>query len=262
MSLDRARAAVSWPAVVGLMTLLVVAVILFAVRVGAARAAAQPRPAEVVGSTPLTRTAQPSGFPTAGSGTASASSIPSASLPAGRGSAAPGPTVGLTARGVVVDVAGLVVRPGVRTLATGARVTDALAAAGGVRPGADLTRLNLARLLVDGEQLYVPAPGQEPPRLLVPGGGGPAGGTGGAVASGGTGVPGGSTGGQSPGVPVDLNLADLAALDGLPGVGPVLARRILDWRTAHGRFSTVDELGEVSGIGDKVLATLRPLVTV
>jgi len=81
------------------------------------------------------------------------------------------------------------------------------------------------------------------------------------MAGGGTGVAGGPTGGPRPGVPVDLNLADLSALDGLPGVGPVLAQRILDWRSAHGRFTSVDELGEVSGIGDKVLATLRPLVT-
>jgi len=260
MSLDRARAAVSWSAVVGVVALLVVAVTVFAVRVGAARAAAQPRPVEVVGTTQLTRTAQPFGVPTAGSGAASVSTIPATPLPSGKGSPAPAPTVGLTAGGVVVDIAGLVVRPGVRTLATGARVNDALAAAGGVRPGADLTRLNLARLLVDGEQLYVPAPGQEPPRLLLQGASGAAA-AGGAMAGGGTGVAGGPTGGPRPGVPVDLNLADLSALDGLPGVGPVLAQRILDWRSAHGRFTSVDELGEVSGIGDKVLATLRPLVT-
>ena len=61
--------------------------------------------------------------------------------------------------------------------------------------------------------------------------------------------------------PVSLNTADLAALDTLPGVGPVLAQRILDWRTAHGRFTSIDELGEVSGIGEKLLAQLRPLVT-
>ena len=65
-----------------------------------------------------------------------------------------------------------------------------------------------------------------------------------------------------PGAPVDLNTATLEQLDGLPGIGPVLAQRILDWRTAHGRFSVVDELGEVSGIGEATLADLRPLVTV
>ena len=64
-----------------------------------------------------------------------------------------------------------------------------------------------------------------------------------------------------PGTPVSLNTADLAALDTLPGVGPVLAQRILDWRTAHGRFTSIDELGEVSGIGEKLLAQLSPLVT-
>ena len=74
--------------------------------------------------------------------------------------------------------------------------------------------------------------------------------------------PGAGTSGPATAGPVDLNTADVGALDGLPGVGPVLAQRILDWRTTHGRFSSVDELGEVSGIGDKVLAALRPLVTV
>ena len=148
----------------------------------------------------------------------------------------------------------MVVRPGVRTLAAGARVTDALRAAGGPRPGADLARLNLARVLLDGEQLFVPAPGQDPPPLLGPV---VSGAPGGAVTG-----PGAGASGPAAAGPVDLNTADVGALDGLPGVGPVLAQRILDWRTAHGRFSSVDELGEVSGIGDKVLAALRPLVTV
>jgi competence protein ComEA len=71
-----------------------------------------------------------------------------------------------------------------------------------------------------------------------------------------------AAGGPSASGPVDLNTATLGALDGLPGIGPVLAQRILDWRTAHGRFSSVDELGEVSGIGEATLADLRPVVTV
>jgi competence protein ComEA len=71
----------------------------------------------------------------------------------------------------------------------------------------------------------------------------------------------GGASGRAPGAPVSLNTADLAALDTLPGVGPVLAQRILDWRAAHGRFASVDELGEVSGIGEKLLAQLGPLVT-
>lgn len=255
VSLDRARAAVSWPAAVGVVALLVVAIAVFAVRVGAARAAGQPRPADLTESTQLTRTATPTGFPPAG---AASSTTVGQHSPASSAST-PGDVVVATSTHVVVDVAGLVLRPGVRSLAGGARVTDALAAAGGPRPGADLTRLNLARVLVDGERLYVPAPGQEPPPLLgpvAPGGGGGAGSGGGGSGGGGAGSP--PTGASGP---VGLNTADLGALDGLPGVGPVLAQRILDWRTAHGRFSSVDELGEVSGIGDKVLATLRPLVT-
>ena len=115
-------------------------------------------------------------------------------------------------------------------------------------PGADLAALNLARLVIDGEQIRVPRPGEAP-----------------ASGSGVAGPPGsGGAGGGSPsgsGAPVSLNSADVAALDSLPGVGPVLAQRIIDWRTEHGRFTSVDELGEVSGIGDKLLAQLRPKVT-
>jgi competence protein ComEA len=133
----------------------------------------------------------------------------------------------------------------VRQLPLGSRVADAVDAAGGATAKADLSALNLARVLVDGEQVRVPAPGDP----VQPGS---------PAAPGGTG--GGRTGGSSGG-PVSLNTADLAALDTLPGVGPVLAQRIVDWRTAHGRFTSVDELGEVSGIGEKLLAQLGPLVT-
>ena len=131
----------------------------------------------------------------------------------------------------------------------GSRVQDAVEAAGGPTRKADLSRVNLARIVVDGEQVRVPAPGDPDPPV------GPV--TGGAATDG-SGV-GGSTSG-APG-PVSLNTADLTGLDTLPGVGPVLAQRIVDWRTQHGRFTTVDELGEVSGIGEKLLAQLSPLVT-
>src|SRR5207249_7940121 len=114
---------------------------------------------------------------------------------------------------------------------------DALAAAGGVVPGVDLSTLNLARQLSDGEQVLVGLPG------VVVGGG--AGAVGGAGAS-----------------PVDLNTATVDQLDGLPGVGPVLAQRIVDWRTAHGRFSSVDDLSQVGGIGPKKLGDIRPHVRV
>ena len=148
---------------------------------------------------------------------------------------------------LVVHVVGQVVRPGLVRLRPGARLADAIAAAGGAAPGADLAALNLARLVIDGEQIRVPRPGEVP----VSGSGVP-------------GPPGSGGGGGSPsgsGAPVSLNSADVAALDSLPGVGPVLAQRIMDWRTGHGRFTSVDELGEVSGIGDKLLAQLRPKVT-
>ena len=131
-------------------------------------------------------------------------------------------------------------------------MADAVEAAGGATAKADLSALNLARVLVDGEQVRVPAlgdpvdPGRRHRALAAP-----VAGAGGA----------GSGAGGAAGAPVSLNTADLAALDTLPGVGPVLAQRILDWRTAHGRFTSIDELGEVSGIGEKLLAQLSPLVT-
>ncbi|MDQ1619489.1 MAG: competence protein ComEA [Actinomycetota bacterium] len=147
---------------------------------------------------------------------------------------------------VVVHVAGAVRRPGLVELPGGARVSDAVEAAGGATQKADLTSVNLARPLVDGEQLLVLRRGQA--GGPVAGAAGPAGGAGG---------PGGPAG-----APIDLNTATLQQLDGLPGVGPVLAQRIIDWRTEHGRFATVDELTEVSGIGERTLADLRSAVRV
>ncbi|HSE08684.1 MAG TPA: ComEA family DNA-binding protein [Nocardioidaceae bacterium] len=139
---------------------------------------------------------------------------------------------------VVVDVAGKVRRPGIATLPLGSRVVDALEAAGGVRGGVDLTTLNLARLLVDGEQILV---GVSPP-----------GGVAAPAASGAVG---------STGPMVNLNTATAAELEELPGVGPVTAASILQWRADNGPFTAVDELLEVSGIGDATLAELAPFVT-
>jgi competence protein ComEA len=165
-----------------------------------------------------------------------------------------------------VHVVGAVARAGVVRLPPGSRVLDAVTAAGGVSPGADLAQLNLARPVIDGEQVHVPKKGETLPAGASPASGtgipGAAGGVGGTGAAGGVGAGGGAAGGSAAGVPVDLNSADLAALDTLPGVGPVLAQRIVDWRTEHGRFSSVDELGEVSGIGDKLLAQISPKVRV
>jgi competence protein ComEA len=155
---------------------------------------------------------------------------------------------------LVVHVVGRVRRPGVRHLSAGARVADAVSAAGGVASGADLQRVNLARPLVDGEQILIPGP-DDP--LPAPGGGGAAAGPGGGPPD-----PARPAGPAAAGGRVDLNGATEAQLDVLPGVGPVLAGRITAWRNEHGRFSTVDELGEVAGIGPTLLERLRPLVTV
>jgi competence protein ComEA len=143
---------------------------------------------------------------------------------------------------LVVHVTGAVRHPGLVKLPAGSRVDAALSAAGGATHKADLASVNLARRLVDGEQIVVLRKGQ------------------GTAPLGGPGPP--ADGSASPGQPVDLNTATLEQLDGLPGVGPVLAQRIIDWRAAHTRFSSVDELSEVSGIGEKTLADLRPLVHV
>ena len=146
---------------------------------------------------------------------------------------------------VVVDVAGKVRRPGIATLPAGSRVVDALEQAGGARPGVDLRGLNLARVLVDGEQVLVGAP----------------------AAAGGTASPGGAAAGAAQAAPdpagslVSLNSATAEQLDTLPGVGPVTAQKILDWRSTHGAFTAVDELLEVDGIGDKTLAEIAPRVT-
>jgi competence ComEA-like helix-hairpin-helix protein len=160
-----------------------------------------------------------------------------------------------------VHVVGAVGRAGVVRLPPGSRVLDAVTAAGGASPGADLAQLNLARPVLDGEQVHVPRKGETPVAGASPAAGtgvpGAAGGVGGVDGAGGVG---GAGGGAA--VPVDLNSAELATLDTLPGVGPVLAQRIIDWRTEHGRFSSVDELGEVSGIGDKLLAQIAPKVRV
>ncbi|MFJ9730842.1 helix-hairpin-helix domain-containing protein [Streptomyces sp. NPDC101171] len=144
---------------------------------------------------------------------------------------------------IVVDVGGKVRRPGIRRLPAGSRVADALRAAGGVRPGASTEGLNRARFLVDGEQILVGAP----PGTAA-GAPGPGGGAGGAAAAG------------APAAPVSLSTATVDQLDTLPGVGPVLAQHILDYRTRHGGFRSVDELRQVNGIGDRRFADLRAMV--
>lgn len=169
--------------------------------------------------------------------------LPARTAPVAAGTPLGTPSSSTTASSasVVVHVAGRVLRPGVVTLSAGSRVADALTAAGGPAEGADLDALNLARVLQDGEQVLVPAPGQ-PGTVAAP-------------------VPAGGSSG-APGARVDLNSATAADLDALPGVGEVLAGRIVSWREENGRFTSVDDLGEVQGIGPKVLEGLRDLVSV
>ncbi len=144
---------------------------------------------------------------------------------------------GSAADEVVVHVAGRVRRPGIVRLPTGARVVDALEAAGGARHGVALRGVNLARALVDGEQVLVGLPRVGPAPAPVPGG-------------------------PPPDAPVNLNTADQSLLETLPGVGPVTAGKILAWREEVGRFTAVEELLEVDGIGEATLADVAPLVTV
>jgi competence protein ComEA len=154
---------------------------------------------------------------------------------------------------VVVSVVGLVHKPGLVTLDAGARIADALTAAGGPLDGADLVGLNMARRVTDGEQIVVgiaAPPGKPSTMGSSVTGGSTATSTGPAAPSGAQ----GSTG------PVDLNTATVEQLDALPGVGPVTAAAIVAWRDAHGRFGSVDQLGEVDGIGPARLEKLRPLV--
>ncbi|MBO2989844.1 ComEA family DNA-binding protein [Leucobacter tardus] len=160
--------------------------------------------------------------------------------------------VGPTPGSAFVHVVGEVADPGVVELPSGARVRDALDAAGGPTKRAVLAGVNLARVVVDGEQITVPDTA-EAEMSAAPGGVDTAesGGSGGTGAN-----------GASPGALVNLNTADAAALETLPRVGPALAQRIIDWRAANGAFTSVDQLLEVSGIGEKTLEGFRDRVTV
>lgn len=137
--------------------------------------------------------------------------------------------------GIFVHVLGAVTEPGLYQLREGDRVVDAIASAGGYAEGADEAQLNLARVLSDGEQLYVPVVGELPAL---------------------------DAGGAVVGGKVNLNTADLSALETLPRVGPALAERIIAWREQNGRFDAVNDLLNVTGIGEKTFEGLRELVTV
>lgn len=160
-----------------------------------------------------------------------------------RGASTPAEAVPTAAASVSVEggelyvhVSGAVATPGLYRLHDDARVVDAVAAAGGFANGADEAGVNLARPVADGEQIVVPMEGEAPA---------------------GAGAAGAAGDGR-----LDLNAAGVAELDTLPRIGPAMAQRIVDWREANGRFTSVEDLLAVPGIGDKMLETLRPLVTV
>jgi len=237
----RLQAAVVAPAgraVVVVLVLVLVAVLAAAVTTWLARPRELPVPARprLVGA-PLSVGGSGPGD---GSGPGGGSGTPGASPVGAAPSVAGGP--------LVVHVVGAVRHPGVVELPAGSRVADAVAAVGGLTRRGDPASVNLARPAVDGEQVVVGRRGAPGTALPAPAAGAPA-------------IP-GAPSPAAPTAPVDLNTATLEQLDGLPGIGPVLAQRILDWRSTNGRFSTVEELGEVSGIGEATLGDLRPLVTV
>ena len=151
---------------------------------------------------------------------------------------------------IVVDVVGAVVRPGLHELPATGRVADAVEAAGGLTAQADRLRLNLAQPLSDGVRLWVPAVGESAPPEIV------------AVTAGSGNGDRVETDGGLQSTPLNVNTASVAALEGLPGIGPALAAAIVEHRQRSGPFTTVDELVEVSGIGPVKLERIRPLATV
>jgi competence protein ComEA len=189
---------------------------------------------------------------------------PSSAVPGGAGAAASSASSGASgstatavrvsrapAQASVVHVAGAVRRPGVYRLPAGARVQEAVRRAGGARRGANVNGINLAAKVVDGQQVVVPS-------RTPSGSDGPA-----AVAGGpaeGSGPVGPAAAGVAPGPPISLNNATAEQLDTLDGVGPATAQKIIAWRTQHGGFRSVADLGQVPGIGPKKLAALRDRV--
>ena len=228
-----------------------VVLVLLGVAVAVLAAALSPRGgAEIVDPSTVDEPAAAASETPAG-GPASSSNAPgAAAVPAGADGqpGASGDARGAAA--IYVHILGEVRSPGLYELHTGDRAIDAVAAAGGLTKKADDAQLNLARFLTDGEQIVVGRRGEPPPV------------GGGTAADGSAGASGGSGGGGAAGAVVNINTADAAGLEALPGVGPALAQRIIDWRAANGRFASVDDLLNVSGIGDKTLDGFRANVTV
>lgn len=202
-------------------------------------------------------TASPTGVPApqvaSASGVASESGAGSASGPgSASGAAAVSGAASGSARSLFVHVSGAVVKPGLVEVADGARVFDAVAKAGGVTPEAREGGVNLARFVVDGEQILVPR-ADDPASAGTAATASAAGGgssSGGAVAG-----PSGSAG------KVNLNTATAAELETLPRVGPSMSAKILAWRAENGAFSAIEDLNDVDGVGDKTFESLKDLVT-
>ena len=154
---------------------------------------------------------------------------------------------------LLVDVGGAVAAPGVVRVAAGARVTDAVAAAGGLTAEADTATLNLAAKLEDGQKVYVPTAGETMP-AAAGGGSADAGGAAGGAGSAGAG---GATSGL-----VNINTASADELDALPGVGPATAQAIIDERDSNGAFTSAEDIMRVSGIGEKKFAKLKSSICV
>lgn len=230
-----------------LLLVVAVAALVLVGRVIVARSSSEVRPVAVPSIGGTTAAAAATGRASAGTAVATGAVGGAASSANSAGAAGAAGDPG--ASQVVVHVVGQVKHPGVVALPSGSRVLAAVEAAGGATPAAVLSRLNLARLVADGEQIFVPGAG-DAITGAAPG------------AAGGAGAGGSAPGATKSSGPVNLNTATVAELDALPGIGPVLAARIVAWREEHGRFSSVDELGEVAGIGDKLFARLRPAVAV
>ncbi len=211
----------------------------------------------------LTPTGGPSGpsGPGTASGTAGAGERADPNGTGGTGTAEPS---GAGEATVLVHVAGAVVHPGIVELPANSRVYQAIQRAGGQAPDAALDAVNLAAPLQDGEQLLVPTRQQADNGYVagLPAGTGEGTGVGTGLSGSSTGTTGVQNGTVKAGSRINLNTATEAALTTLPRVGPVLAQRIIAWRTGHGRFSSVQELDAVEGVGPKMLESLLPLVTV